>query len=73
MRLFYDAQADALSLVFRDGVVESSREIGHGVILNLDADGEAVGIAVLGARRWIGKTGLSQIAIDLQDLWPDTR
>lgn len=71
MRLAYDAQADALSLVFRDGVVERSREIAHGVIVNLDVDGETVGIAVLGASRWIGRTGLSQIAIDLHDLWSE--
>lgn len=68
MRLAYDAQADALSLVFRDGAVESSREIARGIIVNLDRDGEAVAIEVLRARRWIGKTGLSQIVIDLQDL-----
>ena len=68
MRLAYDAQADALSLVFRDGIVESSREIARGIIVNLDQHGEAVAIEVLQARRWIGKTGLSQIVIDLQDL-----
>ena len=73
MRLAYDAQADALSLVFRDGVVESSREIAHGVIVSLDQDGEAVAVEVLSAKRWIGRTGLSQIAIDLQDLWSETR
>ncbi len=68
MRLTYDAQADALSLVFRDGVVASSREIVHGVIVNLDEHGDAVGIELLGARTMIGKNGLSLIAIDLQDL-----
>ena len=69
MRLAYDAQADVLGLVFQDGVVERSREIARGVIVNLDSDGEAVAVEVLSAKRWIGKTGLSQIAIDLQDLW----
>jgi uncharacterized protein YuzE len=69
MRLAYDAQADVLSLVFRDGVVERSRAIAHGVIVNLDSNGEAVAVEVLSAKRWIGKTGLSQIAIDLHDLW----
>ncbi len=44
MRLTYDAQADALSLVFRDGLVASSREIVRGVIVNLDERGDAVGI-----------------------------
>ena len=54
-------------------MVESSREIAHGVIVSLDQDGEAVAIEVLSAKRWIGKAGLSQIAIDLQDLWSETR
>ena len=69
MRLAYDAQADALRLEFRDGAVESSKEIVRRVIVNLDAAGEAVGVELLDARRWIGRTGLSQIAIELQDLW----
>lgn len=73
MRLAYDAQADAVSLVFREGVVESSREIARGVIVNLDSRGEPVAIEVLNARRWVGRSGLSQIAIDLQDLWSDAR
>ncbi len=68
MRLSYDAQADALSLVLREGIVESSREIAHGVVVNLDAGGEPVAIDVLNARRWIGRPGLSRIAIDLHDL-----
>jgi len=70
MRLAYDAQADALSLVFKEGTVESSREMARGVIVDLDPEGEPVAIEILNARRWIGRTGLSRIAIDLQDLWP---
>jgi uncharacterized protein YuzE len=73
MRLAYDAQADVLRLEFRDGAVESSKEIVHRVIVNLDAAGEAVGVDLLEATRWIGRTGLSQIAIELQDLWSEGR
>ncbi len=68
MRLAYDAQADALSLVFRDVAVESSRELAPGVLVNLDGHGQAVAIEVLDARTRIGRNGLSLIAIDLQDL-----
>jgi len=68
MRLAYDAQADALSLVFRDGDPESSREVAPGVIVSLDRQGDAVAIELLGARAKIGRHGLSLIAIDLQDL-----
>lgn len=73
MRLAYDAQADVLRLEFRDGAIESSKEIVHRVIVNLDAAGEAVGVDLLEATRWIGRTEFSQIAIDLQDLWSGER
>lgn len=73
MRLAYDAQADALSLILRDGAVESSREMAPGVIVNLDRHGQAVTIEVLDARTRLGKSGLSLIAIDLQDLYPESR
>lgn len=36
MRITYDAQADALSLVFREGEPQSSRELAPGLIVNLD-------------------------------------
>ncbi len=68
MRIAYDGQADALSLVFWDTEPESSRELAPGVIVNLDGQGNAVGIEVLGAQARIGKKALSLIAIDLQDL-----
>ena len=68
MRLAYDAQADALSLIFRDGDPECSREVAPGVIVNLDRQGDAVAIELLDARARIGKQSLSLIAIDLKDL-----
>jgi uncharacterized protein YuzE len=71
MRLAYDAQSDALRVVFRDDAVESSKEIVRRVIVNLDAAGDAVGVELLNASQWIGRAGLSQIAIELQDLWSE--
>ena len=68
MRIVYDGQADALSLVFLEAEPESSRELAPGVIVNLDRQGNAVAIEVLGARARIGRKSLSLIAIDLRDL-----
>jgi len=68
MRLAYDGQADALSLVFRDGDPECSREVAPGLIVNLNRQGDAVAIELLDARTRIGKNGLCLIAIDLQGL-----
>ena len=68
MRIVYDAQADALSLVFREVEAEQSRELAPGLIVSLDREGNAVAIEVLDARLKIGKDGLSLIKIDLQQL-----
>ncbi len=59
MRIVYDAQADALSLVFREVEAEQSRELAPGLIVNLDREGNAVAIEVLDARLKIGRGGLS--------------
>ncbi len=68
MRIAYDAQVDALRLVFAEGETETSRELAPGVIVNLDGDGRAVAVEVLDASRRIGRTGLCRITIDLRDL-----
>ena len=68
MRIVYDAQADALSLVFREVEAEQSRELAPGLIVTLDREGNAVAIEVLDARLKIGRDGLSLIKIDLQQL-----
>jgi uncharacterized protein YuzE len=68
MRIVYDAQADALSLVFREVEADHSRELAPGLIVNLDREGTAVAVEVLNARMRIGRDELSQIKIDLQQL-----
>ncbi|MGQ0569860.1 MAG: DUF2283 domain-containing protein [Armatimonadota bacterium] len=68
MRIVYDAQADALSLVFREDEPQSSRELTPGLIVSLDREGNALAVEVLGASMKIGRDGLSLIKIDLQQL-----
>ena len=68
MRIVYDAQADALSLIFREVEAEQSRELAPGLIVSLDREGNAVAVEVLDARLKIGRGGLSLIKIDLQQL-----
>ncbi len=68
MRIVYDAQADALSLVLREEEPQTSREMAPGLIVNLGRDGCAVAIEVLDARVKMGRDGLSLIEIDLQQL-----
>ncbi|MDR7426288.1 MAG: DUF2283 domain-containing protein [Armatimonadota bacterium] len=68
MRIAYDAQADALTLALTDGEVVTSRELAPGLIVNLDGQGRAVAVEVLDASRRIGRQGLREIVINLQDL-----
>lgn len=68
MRLAYDAQADALSLVLRDEEPQDSRELAPGLIVSIDRQGNAIAVILLEARVKLGKDALAQIKIDLQQL-----
>jgi uncharacterized protein YuzE len=68
VRIAYDAQADALSLVFVDGATQISREIAPGLIASFDGAGKAVGLEILQASVRLGPAGLAQIVIDLSGL-----
>ncbi len=68
MRLAYDPQTDALSLILADREVQTSREVATGLIVSFDAQGEAVAVDLLGVSRRLGRDNLAQIAIDLRRL-----
>lgn len=68
MRITYDGQADALSLVLTEEEAVISRELAPGLIVNLDRHGGIVSIDILSARASIGRRALSEIALDLTDL-----
>ena len=51
MKISYDRQADALSIVLRDVPVGDTDEYGPGLILDLDEAGEVIAIEVLDASR----------------------
>lgn len=73
MRIAYDAQADALSLVFVDAETQISREIAPGLIASFDGAGKAVGLEILQASLRLGPSGLAQIVIDLSGLSESAR
>lgn len=68
MRIAYDPQSDALSLVLTDQKVEHSREAIPGVVVNLDKGGRLVSLECLGARAQMGREGLASIEIDLRGI-----
>jgi uncharacterized protein YuzE len=49
MKVTYDAEVDALSLILHDAPVEESDEVRPGVILDYDVAGNVVGLEILNA------------------------
>lgn len=51
MKVHYDGLADALYVALAESPVAGSEEVAPGVVLDLDASNEVVGIEVLGMRQ----------------------
>jgi uncharacterized protein YuzE len=51
MKVTYDAEVDALSLILHDAPVEESDEVRPGVILDYDVAGNVVGLEILNASK----------------------
>lgn len=64
MRVSYDPEVDALSIVFRETMV-TTKPLGEGIALEYDGEGRLVGIEVLDAVKRFGDTdSLRQIVIE---------
>jgi uncharacterized protein YuzE len=55
MRITYDAEVDALYIRFRE-TTTTTKELGEGIAVDLDAEGRLVGIEVLDAVDRLGDT-----------------
>jgi uncharacterized protein YuzE len=51
MKVTYDVEVDALSLILHDVPVEESDEVRPGVILDYDVAGNVVGLEILNASK----------------------
>ena len=51
MKVTYDTEVDALSLILHDAPVEESDEVRPGVILDYDVAGNVVGLEILNASK----------------------
>ena len=64
MRISYDAEVDALSIIFRETTV-TTKHMAEGIAADYDADGKLAGIEILDAvKRFGGKETLRQIVIE---------
>ncbi|HHT9118516.1 MAG TPA: DUF2283 domain-containing protein [Candidatus Hypogeohydataceae bacterium YC38] len=54
MKTSYDSQADVLYIVIAEGEIEESDEIAEGVIIDLDVEGNPLGLEILDASKLMG-------------------
>ena len=64
MRISYDPEVNALSIVFRDATV-TTEQLGEGIAADYDAEGRLVGIEVLDAAvRFGGRETQHQVILE---------
>jgi len=64
MRITYDPEVDAMSIVFRETTV-TTKHLGEGLAADIDADGKLAGIEILdAAKRFGGRDTLRQLVIE---------
>ena len=64
MRITYDAEVDALSIVFRETTV-TTKHLGEGIAADYDSEGRLAGIEVLDAiKRFGSQETLRQLVIE---------
>ncbi len=64
MKIFYDKQADALSIIFRETTV-TTKELGEGIAVELDSEGRLAGVEILDAMRRFGdRDTLKQVVFE---------
>ncbi|NJL57347.1 DUF2283 domain-containing protein [bacterium] len=63
MKIIYDPEVDVVRITFKDVVVEESDEEVPGTILDLDANGNVVGIEILQASKRVDNPQAIEFAI----------
>ena len=64
MKIRYDAEVDALSIVFRETTV-TTQELAEGIAGEYDAQGQLVGIEILDAARRLGdESALREVTLE---------
>ena len=54
-KIYYDKKSDALWLLIKSGVEEEVKEVSPGVNIELDKNGELLGIEILNASKVLGE------------------
>lgn len=64
MKITYDKEADAVYFQLHDGKFYSNKKIDDSTILDLDNEGNILGIEILDASKRIPKKSLSEVHIE---------
>ena len=64
MRICYDNEVDALQIWFADAKPVESRDVAEGVTIDLDEQGNMVGLEVLDAAEKLGLESILTVTID---------
>ncbi|MGI6648824.1 MAG: DUF2283 domain-containing protein [Bacillota bacterium] len=59
MRFRYDPKADAIYIRFNEGIVDETDEVFPGIMLDIDMEGNPVGLEILNASKKLGKPPLT--------------
>ena len=65
MNIFYDPKADALDVVFREGAVHETREIGREMYLDVDKNGEPLSLEILDASKRLPANDASKLSFTI--------
>jgi uncharacterized protein YuzE len=63
--MHYDEKADALYLRLDDSKIVESEEVKPGIVLDLNAEKQVVGIEVLDLKRRVPKADLKQLKLEV--------
>ena len=64
MKISYDAEADALSITFREATV-TTKHLGEGIAADYDSEGRLAGIEILDAqKRFGGPETMRQVVLE---------
>ena len=64
MKISYDAEVDALSIIFRETTV-TTKHVGEGIAVDYDSEGHLAGIEVLDlTKRFGGPDALRQVILE---------
>jgi uncharacterized protein YuzE len=64
MRISYDAEVDAMSIIFRETTM-TTKQVAEGIAVDYDSEGRIAGIEVLDAmKRFGGEETLRQVIIE---------